>query len=100
MKATSVRVAVVQAGAVPFDSDACVDKAVRLIQEAAATGAQVIVFPEAFIGGYPKGLHYGWWLARATPPGGKSSGGISTPPSTCPVRRRLDLATPQRRTEA
>ena len=45
-KDTFVRVAVVQAGAVPFDSDACVDKAVRLIGEAAAMGARVIVFPE------------------------------------------------------
>ena len=45
-----VRAAVVQAGAVPFESNACVDKAVRLIQEAAAIGAQVIVFPEAFSG--------------------------------------------------
>src|SRR5215510_7164520 len=56
---TSVRVAVVQAGAVPFDTDACVAKAIRLIGEAAAGGAKVIVFPEAFIPGYPKGLNYG-----------------------------------------
>ena len=54
-----VRVAVVQAGAVPFDSEACIDKAVRLIGEAAAMGAKVTVFPEAFIGGYPKGLNFG-----------------------------------------
>lgn len=59
IKETTVRVAVVQAGAVPFDSDACIDKAVRLIEEAAAMGARVIVFPEAFITGYPKGLNYG-----------------------------------------
>ncbi len=58
-KETTVRVAVVQAGAVPFDTEACVDKAVRLIGEAAATGAKVILFPEAFIPGYPKGLNYG-----------------------------------------
>ena len=58
-KETTVQVAVVQAGAVPFDTEACVDKAVRLIGEAAATGAKVIVFPEAFITGYPKGLGYG-----------------------------------------
>lgn len=58
-KATTVQVAVVQAGAVPFDTEACVDKTVRLIEEAAATGARVIVFPEAFIPGYPKGLNYG-----------------------------------------
>jgi nitrilase len=58
-KATSVQVAVVQAAAAPFDTEACVDKAVRLIGEAAATGAKVVLFPEAFIPGYPKGLSYG-----------------------------------------
>ena len=57
--ATTVNVAVVQAGSVPFDTDACVEKAVHLIGDAAATGATVIVFPEAFITGYPKGLNYG-----------------------------------------
>jgi nitrilase len=58
-KETTVHVAVVQAAAVPFDTEACVDKAVCLIGEAAATGAKVILFPEAFIPGYPKGLNYG-----------------------------------------
>ena len=58
-KETTVRAAVVQAGAVPFDTEACVDKAVRLIGEGAALGANVILFPEAFITGYPKGLNYG-----------------------------------------
>ena len=58
-KETSVRAAVVQAGAVPFNTEACVDKAARLIGEAAALGAKVILFPEAFIPGYPKGLNYG-----------------------------------------
>ncbi len=56
---TTVRAAVVQAGAVPFDSQACTDKAVDLIGRAAATGARVVVFPEAFIGGYLKGLGFG-----------------------------------------
>ena len=64
-----VRAAVVQAGAAPFESDACVDKAVRFIQEAAVTGAQVIVFPEAFIGGYPKGLNYGLVVGARDPAG-------------------------------
>ena len=58
-KQNAVRVAVVQAGAVPFDSEACVDKATRLVGEAAGMGAKVIVFPEAFVTGYPKGLSYG-----------------------------------------
>ena len=57
--ATTVKVAVVQAGSVPFDPGACVDKAIRLIGQAGATGARVVVFPEAFITGYPKGLNYG-----------------------------------------
>jgi nitrilase len=60
-KETTVQIAVVQAAAVPFATEACVDKAVRLIGEAAAIGAKVIVFPEAFIVGYPKGLSYGSW---------------------------------------
>lgn len=55
----SLRAAVVQAGSIPFDSAACIDKAVRLIAEAASTGARLVVFPEAFVTGYPKGLGFG-----------------------------------------
>src|SRR5215475_1147508 len=58
-KESTVKVAVVQAGSIPFDTEACIDKAVRLINEASSAGAKVIVFPEAFIPGYPKGLNYG-----------------------------------------
>jgi nitrilase len=64
-----VRVAVVQAASVPFDARACVDKAVRLIGEAAADGAKVVVFPEAFITGYPKGLSYGLVIGARDPVG-------------------------------
>ncbi|MFO1217169.1 MAG: carbon-nitrogen hydrolase family protein [Burkholderiaceae bacterium] len=64
-----VRVAVVQAGAVPFDTQACVDKAVALIGRAAAQGAKVIVFPEAFIVGYPKGMSYGLVIGARDPVG-------------------------------
>jgi len=55
----SVTVAVVQAGAVLFDSDGCLAKAERLVAEAAGRGARLAVFPEAFIGGYPKGEDFG-----------------------------------------
>jgi len=64
-----VRVAVIQASAVPFDSDACVDKAVRLIEDGAGKDAKVIVFPEAFIGGYPKGLNFGHVVGARDPAG-------------------------------
>jgi nitrilase len=66
---TAVNVAVVQAGAIPFDTDACVEKAVRLIGEAASGGAKLIVFPEAFIPGYPKGLNYGLVVGARDPVG-------------------------------
>ncbi|MBI3918774.1 MAG: nitrilase, partial [Betaproteobacteria bacterium] len=65
----SVKVAVVQAGAVPFDTNAGVDKTVRLIGEAASRGAKVIVFPEAFIPGYPKGLNFGLVVGARDPAG-------------------------------
>lgn len=51
--------AVVQAGSIPLDAGACVDKAMGLIAEAAGRGAKVVVFPEAFVVGYPKGMNYG-----------------------------------------
>ena len=65
----SVRVAVVQAGAVPFDTERCVDKAVHLIGEAASQGAKAILFPEAFIPGYPKGINYGLAVGHRDPAG-------------------------------
>lgn len=35
------------------------DKAETLIAKAAAYGSQLVVFPEAFIGGYPRGSTFG-----------------------------------------
>jgi nitrilase len=56
---TSVRAAVVQAGAVGFDLEAGLDKVERLTADASAGGAQLVVFPEAFLPGYPKGITFG-----------------------------------------
>ena len=49
------KIAVIQAAPVMFDKDACTQKAVDLIQEASRRGAQLMVFPELFIPGYPYG---------------------------------------------
>lgn len=45
------------------------DKAERLIAEAASYGAQLVVFPEAFIGGYPRGSDFGVTIGNRTPKG-------------------------------
>ncbi|XP_030522247.1 bifunctional nitrilase/nitrile hydratase NIT4B-like [Rhodamnia argentea] len=55
---TTVRATVVQASTVFYDTPATLDKAERLLAEAAGLGSQLIVFPEAFIGGYPRGLNF------------------------------------------
>lgn len=53
------RVAVVQAGSVLFDTPATLDKVAQLAGQASAGGAKLAVFPEAFVGGYPKGMDFG-----------------------------------------
>jgi len=53
------KVAVVQAAPVLFDKTKTVEKIGRLIQEASAQKAKLILFPEVFIPGYPRGLSFG-----------------------------------------
>ncbi len=58
--------AVVQAASVAADTPATVEKTIRLIHECAERGAALAVFPEAFIGGYPKGADFGISIGRRT----------------------------------
>jgi nitrilase len=51
----TVRVAAIQATPVILDAEATVDKAVRLLGEAASDGVQLAVFPETFVSVYPSG---------------------------------------------
>ncbi len=53
------KAAVIQDSAVVFDRAATVEKVCALTAQAAATGATLIVFPEAFVSAYPKGLDFG-----------------------------------------
>jgi nitrilase len=49
----TVRVAAIQATPVILDADGCIDKAARLLHEAADDGAQLAVLPECFVPLYP-----------------------------------------------
>src|SRR6266567_96864 len=55
----TVRAAVVQAAPVAFDRDATLDRVARWTGVASKTGAELVVFPEAFVSGYPKGADFG-----------------------------------------
>lgn len=57
-KESSVRVAVVQAAPVMMNRKATVKKVVSLTNKAAEEGAKIILFPEAFIPAYPRGLAF------------------------------------------
>ncbi|CAN1772234.1 Bifunctional nitrilase/nitrile hydratase NIT4 [Linum perenne] len=50
----SVRATVVQAASLFLNTPATLDKAERLVAIAAAYGSRLVVFPEAFVGGYPR----------------------------------------------
>ena len=60
------RAAVVQAEPVMHDTPGTVAHAIARIAEAAGEGARLIVFPEAFLGGYPKGEDFGITLGSRT----------------------------------
>jgi nitrilase len=61
--------AVAQTSTVLFDTPATVERALALMAEAAGRGAQLLVFPEAFIGGYPKGADFHIYIGGRTPAG-------------------------------
>jgi nitrilase len=55
----TVRATVVQAASAAFDRERSVDRVAELTARAAAEGAELVVFPEAFVGGYPKRADFG-----------------------------------------
>ncbi len=66
------RVTVVQPGASPFDGQAAVREVCAATREAGADESDLVLFPEAFVGGYP------WGLAFGTAVGGRSEAGRRT----------------------
>ena len=64
-----VRAAVVQAAPVAFDVEATLEKVDRLTGESAAGGVDLVVFPEAFVSCYPRGLAFGATVGSRTAEG-------------------------------
>lgn len=62
-------IAAVQAGTYLFDTPRTMTHMQKLCQQAADSGASLIVFPEAFIGGYPKGMNFGAVVGSRSPEG-------------------------------
>ncbi len=65
----TIKVAVVQAAPALFDRQASLSKACHLMAETAAQGAQLLLFPEAFIPAYPRGLSFGTVVGSRSPAG-------------------------------
>ena len=59
-----MRVAVVQAASALFQRDVAVDTVCGTTADAAAEGARLVLFPEAYVGGYPWGLAFGTSVGR------------------------------------
>jgi nitrilase len=62
-------VAVVQAAAIEGDRDGTIAKLADLTADAARKGAKLVLFPEAFIGGYPRGMTFGAVVGSRTSKG-------------------------------
>ena len=54
-----INVAVVQAAPVLFNRDATIEKTLALTREASQQNVHLILFPEAFVPAYPRGLSFG-----------------------------------------
>ena len=65
----TVRVALVQSAPVAFDLAQTLDKLQSLTTDAARQGAQLVLFPEAFVSGYPRGLDFGAVIGSRTAEG-------------------------------
>ncbi|MEW9096068.1 MAG: carbon-nitrogen hydrolase family protein [Clostridiaceae bacterium] len=69
--AKTVKIAVVQASPIIMDKYATLKKTISLIKEVADKGAKIVVFPEAFIPAYPRGLSFGFVVGSRTMEGRK-----------------------------
>jgi nitrilase len=63
------KVAVVQSSPVVFDRERTLEKLAGLTRDAAQRGAQLVLFPEAYVSAYPRGLDFGAVVGARTDAG-------------------------------
>lgn len=64
-----IKLGVVQHSPVFFDKEASLQKLAKLVAENADKGCKLLVFPESFIPGYPRGFDFGATVGKRTPEG-------------------------------
>lgn len=69
MEHNILRVAVMQSASVLFNKQGTIEKLLTQVAEAKEAGAQLVVFPEAFIPAYPRGLHFSFYVGGRKPEG-------------------------------
>jgi nitrilase len=69
VKTERFKVAVVQSSPVVFDRERTLEKVHSLSSDAARLGARLVLFPEAFVSAYPRGLDFGAVVGSRTEEG-------------------------------
>ena len=64
-----IRVGVVQENPVFFDKKASLDKLAFLTETYAGQGCELLLFPESFVPGYPRGFNFGATVGQRTAEG-------------------------------
>ena len=88
-----LKVSVAQTGSTLFDTPSTLQKVELLCQKAASSGAQLLVLPEALLGGYPKGLTFGATVGNRTDEGREYYLRYSQAAIRCPGPETDSLAT-------
>lgn len=71
MYANNVRIAIAQSAPIIMDRTKTINKALPIIKEAGEKQANIVVFPEAYIPAYPRGLTFGTVIGSRTEEGRK-----------------------------
>jgi nitrilase len=87
------KVAVAQTGSVLFDTPSTVKNVETYCRSAVLSSAKLLVFPEALLGGYPKGMTFGATVGNRTDQGREHFRRYSQAAIRCPSPETETLST-------